>query len=114
MLEQLRVYWDKGTNNEADYFTKHHPTIHCRQIQPWYIYNSNLVRTIPQTIRLCEDVLNQVPGSQSRANFLKIIRSEPQYMTGKYHTFRQLKLPRQHIMHLTNLSILFNETNYSK
>ena len=38
VLEQLRVYWDKGTNNEADYFTKHHPTIHCRQIQPWYIY----------------------------------------------------------------------------
>ena len=25
VLEQLRVYWYKGTNNDADYFTKYHP-----------------------------------------------------------------------------------------
>ena len=25
--EQLRVYWDKGTNSDAEYFTKHHPPI---------------------------------------------------------------------------------------
>ena len=33
-LEQLRVYWDKGTNNDADYFTKHHPPIHYCQMRP--------------------------------------------------------------------------------
>ena len=38
VLEQLRVYWDKGTNNDADYFTKHHPPIHHRQMRPWYIH----------------------------------------------------------------------------
>ena len=27
-LEQLRVYWDKGANNEAAYFTKQYPQIH--------------------------------------------------------------------------------------
>ena len=34
VLEQLRLYWDKGTNNDADYFTKHHPPIHHRQMRP--------------------------------------------------------------------------------
>ena len=27
------VFWDKGSKNGADYFTKHHPTIHHRQIR---------------------------------------------------------------------------------
>ena len=27
------VYWDKGSKNGADYFTKHHPTIHHQQIR---------------------------------------------------------------------------------
>ena len=36
VLDQLRVYWDRGTNNDADYFTKHHPPIHHRQMRPRY------------------------------------------------------------------------------
>ena len=31
-LEQLRVYWDKGMNNDNDYFTKHHPPIHRHKV----------------------------------------------------------------------------------
>ena len=27
------VFWDKGNNNGADYFTKHHPTFHHRHIR---------------------------------------------------------------------------------
>ena len=39
VLEQLRVYWDKGTNNDTDYFTKHLPQIHRRQMGPFlYTY----------------------------------------------------------------------------
>ena len=38
VLEQLRVYWDRGTNNDADYFTKHQPPIHQRKIRPRYIH----------------------------------------------------------------------------
>ena len=32
--KEFNVFWDKGTNNNADYFTKHHPTqhhLHARQ-----------------------------------------------------------------------------------
>ena len=42
VLEQLRVYWDSGKNNDTDYFTKHHPPIHHPQTIPWYIHTSNL------------------------------------------------------------------------
>ena len=28
LLMKLRVYWGRGTNNDAGYFTKHHPPIH--------------------------------------------------------------------------------------
>ena len=34
VLEQLRVYWDNRTNNDANYFTKHHPPIHHHQMRP--------------------------------------------------------------------------------
>jgi len=26
--QQFRIFWDKGVNNHADYFTKHHPAKH--------------------------------------------------------------------------------------
>ena len=32
VLEKLRLYCDRGTNNDADYFTKKYPPIHYRQI----------------------------------------------------------------------------------
>ena len=35
----LNIYWAKGTNNWADYFTKHHVPSHHRGIRPLYIYN---------------------------------------------------------------------------
>ena len=44
VLEQHILYCDRDTNNDADYFTKHHPPIHHRQMRPQYIHTSNLVR----------------------------------------------------------------------
>ena len=73
VLEKLRIYWDKGMNNDADYFIKHHPPIQNCQILPRYIHTSSLVRKIPQTTRLCKGVLNQVLGTQSHVKYLKAI-----------------------------------------
>ena len=30
LQQHLQIYWDRGSNNHADYFTKHHPPIHHR------------------------------------------------------------------------------------
>ena len=81
VIEQLRVYWYKLTNNDADYFTKHHLPIHHRQMRPRYIHTSNLVRKIPHTMKLYEGVLNRVPGTQYCIEYLKVVQSKPQSMT---------------------------------
>ena len=91
LIDKLRVYWDKGKNNDPDYFTKYHSPIHHHQVRPQYIHTSNLVRKLPQIIRLCKGVLNRVPGTQSRVNYLKEIREKPQSMTDKCRTVRRLK-----------------------
>ena len=74
--DNLRVYWYKVTNNDADYFTKHHLPIRHHQMHSQYIHTLNLVRAIPQTIRLCEGVLNWVPCTQSRVWYLKAVRAK--------------------------------------
>ena len=33
----IRVFWDRGINNDADYFTKHHPPSHHQTIRSRYI-----------------------------------------------------------------------------
>ena len=35
--EMLDIYWDKGINNDADYFTKHHPPAHHKLQRHRYI-----------------------------------------------------------------------------
>jgi hypothetical protein len=41
--KHLKVFWDKGLNNLADYFTKHHPPHHHRLMRPKYIHFSNII-----------------------------------------------------------------------
>ena len=37
--QQFNVYWDKGSNNNADYHTNHHATKHHRIMRPKYVPN---------------------------------------------------------------------------
>jgi hypothetical protein len=39
--DKLRIYWDKGQNNQADYFTKHHPPTHHLAMRPKYVLNAH-------------------------------------------------------------------------
>ena len=38
---QLRLYWQKGTKNLANYFTKHLPTEYHRRIKYVYLQRAN-------------------------------------------------------------------------
>ena len=42
----IRVYWDKGQNNKADYFTKNHPPIHHKRMRKIYLHINNLINKI--------------------------------------------------------------------
>ena len=49
----IRVFWDKGINNDADYFTKLHPISHYQSIRDKYILKSHLVKMFPILFLLC-------------------------------------------------------------
>ena len=36
---QYNVYWRRGQGNKSDYYTKHHPVAHHRNVRPYYIYD---------------------------------------------------------------------------
>ena len=33
--KEFQIFWDKGTNSNADYFTKHHPTKHQLHVRKY-------------------------------------------------------------------------------
>jgi hypothetical protein len=41
--QQLHIFWDKGTNNSADYFIKHHPPSHHLTMRPQYVLNAHKI-----------------------------------------------------------------------
>ena len=46
LQKTIKVYWDKGQNNMADYFTKHHPPIHHRRMRKIYPHINNIINEI--------------------------------------------------------------------
>ena len=39
----IKIFWDKGSNNDAEYFTKHHSLAHHRQTRPRYIQKGYMI-----------------------------------------------------------------------
>ena len=44
--KQLRIYWDKGKNNTADYYTKHFPPKHHREMRKQFFHLANCITRI--------------------------------------------------------------------
>ena len=42
-LKTIKVYWDKGQNNHADYFTKHHAPAHHKRMRKLYLQINNII-----------------------------------------------------------------------
>jgi hypothetical protein len=56
--KQFRFYWRPGTTNKADYFTKHHPPAHHRNVRPDYLSPYSVIEKLRQrlntsTARVC-------------------------------------------------------------
>ena len=41
LQKQFQFFWRKGTDNNADYFTKHHPIKHHKEIRSRYVHDKN-------------------------------------------------------------------------
>ena len=50
--KQFDIYWDKGTRNNADYHTKHHPTSHHRAIRSRYVQDADVNNALNMLIIL--------------------------------------------------------------
>ena len=46
---QFRVHWKPGTDNKADYHTKHHPPSHHKQVRPTYLHVAALVALLAKS-----------------------------------------------------------------
>ena len=42
-LKTIKVFWDKGQNNHADYFTKHHAPAHHKRMRKVYLHINNII-----------------------------------------------------------------------
>ena len=45
LQKQFKVFWDKGSNNWADYFTKHHSAKHHRVMRPKYVHMEDYIKS---------------------------------------------------------------------
>jgi hypothetical protein len=61
--DQFLIYWSKGSDNLADYFTKHHPVSHHRAMRPVYLHEANSLTSS------CEGVLIPASGIQELLKF---------------------------------------------
>ena len=62
--QQFNIYWDKGDNNQANYYTKHHSTVHHQAKRARYIKDKlHLLLKQRAHSTICEGVLLP-PGSR--------------------------------------------------
>ena len=65
---QFKIYWDKGTNNKADYQTKHFGPSYHQQVRPIYIHKGFNLSEQMNYVRGCVECLQrgsaQQPGTK--------------------------------------------------
>ena len=44
-LKQFQFHWERGVNNKADYFTKHHTAKHHREIRALYVQDKKIINS---------------------------------------------------------------------
>ena len=66
---QFRYYWQSGTQNLADYFTKHHPATHHRNLRPTILtaVNDPEYRKLFETQNASPPQINAESGGTQRA-----------------------------------------------
>jgi hypothetical protein len=47
---QFIIYWKKGSTNDADYFTKHHPPSVHRRLRPRYLLDDGIPTLVPAVV----------------------------------------------------------------
>ena len=57
---EFNIYWDKGKNNQANYFTKHHPPKHHREQRPKYILKGYHVQQLKDNYTILSETISKI------------------------------------------------------
>jgi hypothetical protein len=85
---QFCYYWRPGTQNLADYFTKHHPTSHHKSVRPTILTHANS----PEYIKLFKTTTTpvtfepQIKTLVSTKLFVKNLFQTPRFKTKTINT----------------------------
>ena len=60
---QIDIYWQPGTTNAGDFFTKYHPQAHHKQVRPIYTYMKGVS---PNTLQGCVELLARSTNKPAR------------------------------------------------
>jgi hypothetical protein len=69
--DQYQFYWRPGTQNLADYWTKHHPASHHKAFQPQILTSSTTDH---------ENIKMNTPKNTATKSFVKNILSTPSFV----------------------------------
>ena len=61
---QLRIHWQKGELNLAEYYTKHHPPAHHIKMRPTYLHTGTTNNVAIANTPDCRGVLIRVPDPE--------------------------------------------------
>lgn len=50
--ELFDIYWTKGSNNHADYWTKHFATVYCKTIHSLYVQDKEYTHDLHNVFNL--------------------------------------------------------------
>ena len=89
LQNQFHIYWSRGSDNHAEYFTKHHPVSHDLAMRPFYLHTANAL------FSSCEGLLITPPSIQELSG---LKRSSP--ITAQQSELSQLdpNSPLTHIL----------------
>ena len=76
---QFRTYWKKGVENNADYFTKHHPTVYHKEVRNKYVLDkaNQVIQTLSTTKTLFQKL------TQNQTSWLRGCVDPPDHVPTK-------------------------------
>ena len=84
---QFRVYWAPGSENFADYFTKHHPPSLHKRVRPLFLHTPDS----PTDMQGCLELLKQ-PTTNSTKRRLKLSKLTPTKPTSKWRSTNSISI----------------------
>ena len=84
---QFRVYWAPGSENFADYFTKHHPPSLHKRVRPLFLHTPDS----PTDMQGCLELLKQ-PTTNSTKRRLKLSKLTPTQPTSKWRSTNSISI----------------------